>query len=210
MISQLVLNIYERSNPLRQVRLTEGEYTVGRENSCQIYLQDSEVSRRHLVLRLERPAENPNAVPNVFLEDLSSTNGTFVNGQQVQQYQLQVGDRVQIGGTLMALDLEKIYKEEEPERFEPLETPGNPVNPASEDTAENPASLLGPRAAAGFFDPGFTPIQDSDPDSVDVTVGSAEDDRIIRTIPHTEGEKLLSPERTEKLKTEGSWATRAQ
>ena len=202
MFSQLVLNIYEQSNPLRQVKLTEGEYIVGRENNCQIYLQDSEVSRRHLVLRLERSEENPSAVPNVFLEDLRSTNGTFVNGQQVQQIQLHVGDRVQIGGTLMALDLEKVYKEEKPDLSN---------DTVAQDSSASPGSLLGPRAAAGFFDPGFAPIQDSESDSLDVTVGSAEDqDRILRTIPHTEGEKLLSPERTEKLKTEGSWATRAQ
>ena len=210
MYSQLVLNIYERSNPLRQVRLTEAEYTVGREYDCQICLQDSEVSRHHLNLRLERSGENPLVVPNVFLEDLNSTNGTIVNGQRVQQYQLQVGDRIQIGGTLMALDLQKVYKEKKPDHSETLE-PSESSAAISENTAETSASLLGPRAEAGFFDPGFAPIQDSDPDSVDVTVGSAEDqDRILRTISHTEGEKLLSPERTEKLKAEGSWATRAQ
>ena len=212
MISQLVLNIYERSNPLRQVRLTEGEYFVGRENDCQICLQDSEVSRHHLRLRVEGSAEDPAAVPNVFLEDLRSTNGTIVNGQQVQQYQLQIGDRIQIGGTLMALELQKVYKEEMPEFAN--DTPANSgtgsENSMAQDSSASMGSLLGPRAEAGFFDPGFAPIQDSDPDSVDVTVGSAEDDRIIRTISHTEGEKLLSPERTEKMKAEGSWATRAQ
>lgn len=209
MYSQLVLNIYERSNPLRLIKLTESEYTVGRESDCQICLQDSEVSRHHLRLRLERSAEEPSAVPNVFLEDLNSTNGTIVNGQKVQRYQLQVGDRIQIGGTLMALDLQRIYKEKKPEHSESLETTES-SSVASEKPAGSPASLLGPRADAVFFDPGFAPIQDSEPDSVDVTVGSAEDDRILRTISHTEGEKLLSPERTEKLKAEGSWATRAQ
>lgn len=213
MFSQLVLNIYEQSNPLRQVRLTGTEYFVGRESDCQICLQDSEVSRHHLVLRLERSAEDPNAVPNVFLEDLHSTNGTIVNGQQIQQYQLQVGDRIQIGGTLMALELQKVYKEKKPGRANdaPVSSAAMAENSAAQDSSASMGSLLGPRAEAGFFDPGFAPIQDSDPDSVDVTVCSAEDqDRILRTISHTEGEKLLSPERTEKLKAEGSWATRAQ
>nr|MCR5164728.1 FHA domain-containing protein [Thermoguttaceae bacterium] len=213
MISQLVLNIYERSNPLRQVRLTEAEYTVGRENYCQIYLQDSEVSRRHLILHLERSTDDPAEVPRVFLEDLNSTNGTIVNGQRVQQYQLQVGDRVQIGETLMTLELQKVYKEEKPalSNDTPARAAATPEDPTNLEAPSSTASLLGPRTEAGFFDPGFAPISDPEPDSVDVTVGSAEDqDRILRTISHTEGEKLLSPERTEKLKAEGTWANRAQ
>ena len=70
MLSQLVLDIYEGSTPLRHIVLNEAEYIVGRDNSCQICLQDSEVSRRHFVLRLEPSAESPKSVPKVFLDDL--------------------------------------------------------------------------------------------------------------------------------------------
>ncbi len=37
------------------------------------------------------------------LVDLDSRNGTFVNGERVQQVPLQSGDRIQIGTTVMTL-----------------------------------------------------------------------------------------------------------
>lgn len=215
MLSQLVLDIYEGSTPLRHIVLNEAEYIVGRDNSCQICLQDSEVSRRHFVLRLEPSAESPKSVPKVFLDDLHSTNGTLVNGHPVQQCQLRAGDRVQVGKTTLVLDVQRIYKEEKqdsPKTTGTTAASGSIANDVIRQTdTVSTGSLLGPRDQGAFFDPGFTPVPDSDLDEVDVTVGSAEaQDKILRTISHTEGEKLLSPERTEKLKADGSWAHRAQ
>ena len=59
--------------------------SVGREG-CDVVLADPEVSRRHALLR------TTDSGPAV--EDLGSTNGTFVNGQQITGLvQISVGDR---------------------------------------------------------------------------------------------------------------------
>jgi signal transduction histidine kinase len=71
---------------------------LGRDNSNAVRLHDTEVSRRHAELRLERDGYR--------IIDLKSANGTFVNGQPVEQTALHSGDRVQLGQTLMLFQQE--------------------------------------------------------------------------------------------------------
>jgi signal transduction histidine kinase len=66
---------------------------LGRDNSNSVRLHDTEVSRRHAELRLEREGYR--------IVDLGSANGTFVNGKPVDQIPLHSGDRVQLGQTVM-------------------------------------------------------------------------------------------------------------
>lgn len=76
--------------PGRIIALGMGESTIGRETSNTIPISDPEVSRRHAQLTFQN---------NYYiLEDLNSTNGTFVNGRRlVGQYVLQPGDVINLG-----------------------------------------------------------------------------------------------------------------
>jgi two-component system NtrC family sensor kinase len=67
---------------------------IGRDAANGIQLFDSEVSRCHAELRM---------VPGggVELVDLSSSNGTLLNGEKIERRELRSGDRLQIGQTLM-------------------------------------------------------------------------------------------------------------
>jgi S1-C subfamily serine protease len=68
-------------------------FLVGRGSDCELTLADSEASRRHALLR-------PQADGSVVLEDLGSTNGTYVNGQRITgPVTLRGGERVRIGDT---------------------------------------------------------------------------------------------------------------
>jgi signal transduction histidine kinase/pSer/pThr/pTyr-binding forkhead associated (FHA) protein len=68
--------------------------TLGRDLSNTVRLHsDTEVSRRHAELRLDREGYR--------IVDLGSANGTFVNGQPIAQTALRPGDRVQLGQTVM-------------------------------------------------------------------------------------------------------------
>jgi hypothetical protein len=63
--------------------------TIGRGADCKIVLPERQVSRHHA--RVERRNQG------YFLIDLGSKNGTYVNGQEINQpYLLQDGDEVQI------------------------------------------------------------------------------------------------------------------
>jgi transcriptional regulator of acetoin/glycerol metabolism len=72
------------------LRQGDGEIIIGRDASCSVRLDGSEVSRRHAALR--RDDGSP------LLVDLGSHNGIRVNGQVVASAQLGLGDVVRIGG----------------------------------------------------------------------------------------------------------------
>jgi len=66
------------------------EITIGRENTNIISINDVEVSRRHARMELQGAS--------YLIQDLGSTNGTFVNGQRVTGMQaLNPGDSVSFG-----------------------------------------------------------------------------------------------------------------
>lgn len=69
--------------------LNKDHVIVGREVKCAIMLNDNSVSRQHS--SITRLAEG------YLIRDLGSSNGTYVNGQRIQEYLLQDGDRVSIG-----------------------------------------------------------------------------------------------------------------
>ena len=74
-------------------RLYEGKNTIGTSPSCDIVLQDPQVSSHHLTL-LIRPGTNV-----VRFKDEFSTNGTLINGTPLDEGTLQDGDIIKIGST---------------------------------------------------------------------------------------------------------------
>lgn len=77
----------------KRFELVSSPAGLGRDNSNPIRLHDTEVSRRHAEVR---QAENAYRVI-----DLKSANGTYVNGELVEQAVLKTGDRLQLGQTVM-------------------------------------------------------------------------------------------------------------
>lgn len=79
-------------NPGKIFELTQEEATIGRDISNKIIINDPEVSRRHVRLSV-----NPQAGGFV-IEDLGSTNGTFVDGQRLMgPHLLRPGQTVMLG-----------------------------------------------------------------------------------------------------------------
>ncbi|MCU0439669.1 MAG: FHA domain-containing protein [Raineya sp.] len=68
--------------------------TIGKSSHNQIIIQDPYVSKEHLQITQDEQG-------NFFLEDLSSTNGTFVNGKKATSTILQLNDIVKIGDTIL-------------------------------------------------------------------------------------------------------------
>jgi hypothetical protein len=75
-------------------------YILGRSAKCDLVVQDHASSRRHARLTL---GGAPRAV---FLEDLESRNGTYVNGDRIDgRTHLDDGSRIRIGATIYLLSL---------------------------------------------------------------------------------------------------------
>ena len=69
-------------------------FTIGRTEDADLPLTEPSVSRRHLDVELRGPL--------VFIKDLKSGNGTFVNGSKIEpgvEMALQPGDKVRLGTT---------------------------------------------------------------------------------------------------------------
>lgn len=66
-------------------------FSIGRSSTCDLMLQDSKVSRKHVVI-------NRQAGDEFWLSDLGSANGTYVNQLRVSQpTRLRPGDEIRIG-----------------------------------------------------------------------------------------------------------------
>jgi DNA-binding winged helix-turn-helix (wHTH) protein len=78
--------------PQRSFPLSDGEHVIGRDPQCAIRLDDSGVSRKHARVRITAPGAS------AALEDLQSTNGTFVGRRRVKgEVPLADGDVITIG-----------------------------------------------------------------------------------------------------------------
>ena len=82
------------------VELREGEFRMGRSPMCEIQLSLNNISRvhSHVVMRNEE----------YVLEDMESTNGTYVNGIMVVRCILRDGDLIEIGEAKLHFYEEKV------------------------------------------------------------------------------------------------------
>jgi pSer/pThr/pTyr-binding forkhead associated (FHA) protein len=74
---------------IKEVQLTKDRTTLGRRPYNDIVIDNLAVSGEHAVIQL--------AGNDVSLEDLNSTNGTYINGKAVKKQQLANNDTIEIG-----------------------------------------------------------------------------------------------------------------
>lgn len=86
MEATLVVISRERRSEIR----LEGPTLVGRSATCDITADDPRVADHHLAILAHDG--------RLYVRDLGSYHGTFVNGRRVQSAELIDGDRVQIAG----------------------------------------------------------------------------------------------------------------
>jgi pSer/pThr/pTyr-binding forkhead associated (FHA) protein len=63
--------------------------TIGRSPEAEIFLDDVTVSRNHALLVRRRDG--------LYIDDLGSLNGTYVNRRRIESHRLQDGDELQVG-----------------------------------------------------------------------------------------------------------------
>ena len=74
---------------IKEVHITKDKTTLGRRPYNDIVIDNLAVSGEHAVLQL--------VGGTIFIEDLNSTNGTYINGKAVKKQLLQHNDTVEIG-----------------------------------------------------------------------------------------------------------------
>ncbi len=68
---------------------------IGRSSDLDMVLVEDMVSRKHARIAMQ--------ADQIWIEDLGSTNGTFVNGEKIKRARLKEGDRVLIGTSILKL-----------------------------------------------------------------------------------------------------------
>ncbi|KPK61244.1 MAG: hypothetical protein AMJ59_02050 [Gammaproteobacteria bacterium SG8_31] len=86
-MSRLILSL--NGQTLAEYNMTKERYTVGRLPDNDVRIDNPAVSGHHSLII--------NILNDSFLEDLNSTNGTYVNGRLIKKHALQHGDVVTIG-----------------------------------------------------------------------------------------------------------------
>ncbi len=92
---------------LKNFSLEKKGHIIGRANDCDFIIDGKEVSRRHARIYYENG--------KFHIEDLNSTNGTFINGKQITKAELKHNDEINIGNFTIIFDdgrgIEGIYDE---------------------------------------------------------------------------------------------------
>jgi two-component system cell cycle response regulator len=91
----------------RMFRIEGDEVILGRATNATVRLEDDGISRNHakVVMRGNE----------LWIEDMASQNGTFINGEKVSTQQLKDGDKIQVGATTI---LKFTYHDDLDDRFQ--------------------------------------------------------------------------------------------
>jgi pSer/pThr/pTyr-binding forkhead associated (FHA) protein len=95
-----------------EVELVKNVITIGRQYDCDIQLTEGYPSRKHAQLVIENDA--------IFIEDMRSANGTYVNGARITgRTRLSGGDRIRFHIEEFKFNTDMGFGEPEPERVQP-------------------------------------------------------------------------------------------
>lgn len=86
-MSKLILSL--DGSILKEIPLTKERTTIGRKSHNDIQIDNLAISGEHAAIIT--------IYNDFFLEDINSTNGTFVNGQQIKKHLLKTGDVIALG-----------------------------------------------------------------------------------------------------------------
>ena len=81
---------------IKKFELDKPELRIGRDPTSDIYIDNTVVSLKHAVIRAQ---DNPDACDGreFYIEDLNSTNSTFVNDEKITSRKLAHNDKIRVG-----------------------------------------------------------------------------------------------------------------
>ncbi|MDH3430011.1 MAG: FHA domain-containing protein [Gammaproteobacteria bacterium] len=144
-MARLILSL--DNQVLAEYNMTKERYTVGRLPDNDVRIDNPAVSGHHSLII--------NILNDSFLEDLNSTNGTYVNGKLIKKHALQHGDVITIGHHQLRFS-DQQAPETEQDEFEKTM-----VIPAGQQSAEQLAAAEKAADAAAAALDGSTAMDDA-------------------------------------------------
>ncbi|MDO9183550.1 MAG: FHA domain-containing protein [Bacteriovorax sp.] len=83
-----------------------GEFSIGRSSSCDLVLDDKQMSSKHGSFELNQKGE-------LIYTDLGSTNGSYLNNSQVHQIQFKINETLRLGNTSIIIDSKRLNAREQ-------------------------------------------------------------------------------------------------
>lgn len=104
-VMQAVLVMFRPDGERRSFSLPRTITVIGRREDCDLRIPLGEVSRKHCRFIIDNDV--------LRLEDLGSSNGTYHNGERIQQATINPGDTVQIGPVIFTVQIDGVPADEE-------------------------------------------------------------------------------------------------
>jgi pSer/pThr/pTyr-binding forkhead associated (FHA) protein len=125
-MARLILSL--DNQVLAEYNMTKERYTVGRLPDNDVRIDNPAVSGHHSLII--------NILNDSFLEDLNSTNGTYVNGKLIKKHALQHGDVITIGHHQLRFSDQQINEPDQDEFEKTMVIPAGQQNSAQLAAAE--------------------------------------------------------------------------
>jgi predicted component of type VI protein secretion system len=122
---QVVLVMFRADGEQKSFSITRDVTVIGRREDCDFRIPLGDISRKHCRLIKEE---------NVLkIEDLGSSNGTYINGKRIHEAELAPGDTVQIGPVVFVTQLDGEPAEEDLHPYQPAAHHAEPEHANEEE-----------------------------------------------------------------------------
>ncbi len=148
-MARLILSL--DNQVLAEYNMTKERYTIGRLPDNDVRIDNPAVSGHHSLII--------NILNDSFLEDLNSTNGTYVNGKLIKKHALQHGDVITIGHHQLRFSDQQAPETEQDEFEKTMVIPTGQQNADQLAKAEAAADKA---AAAATAEPEPAPAREAD------------------------------------------------
>lgn len=185
-MARLILSL--DSQVLAEYNMSKERYTVGRLPDNDVRIDNPAVSGHHSLII--------NILNDSFLEDLNSTNGTYVNGKLIKKHALQHGDVITIGHHQLRF-ADQQTNDAEQDEFEKTM-----VIPAGQQSAEQLAKAE--RAAAQAAKAAAAEAQRATENRVDVKVEMPQADKKPQPLPPSKPQPAPAPAPAPKVQSHTS------
>lgn len=91
----LVLKIHNGPQAGKEIPLQEGTYILGRSDKTDIKIASSQISKQHAEISVHGT--------RVFIKDLKSRNGTFINGLQIREEEVKPKDKITLHDVVITI-----------------------------------------------------------------------------------------------------------
>ena len=139
-MARLILSL--DNQVLAEYNMTKERYTIGRLPDNDVRIDNPAVSGHHSLII--------NILNDSFLEDLNSTNGTYVNGKLIKKHALQHGDVITIGHHQLRFSDQQAPETEQDEFEKTMVIPTGQQNADQLAEAERAADKAAAAAAASL------------------------------------------------------------